>query len=76
MFSFISRNWSGCPLTSYELMENSSTTTSTKSDLEVRASFVDVVYERGQKVSDKDFAALPIPKHESLPRWTYTVRAA
>lgn len=76
MFSFISKNWSGCPLTSYELMTNYITTTMTKMGLTVRASLVDVAYEKGQKVSPKDFDALPITKHEALPKWTYTVKAA
>ncbi|MFQ5874462.1 MAG: ISAzo13 family transposase, partial [Dehalococcoidia bacterium] len=73
MFSFISINWKGEPLVSYETVINLISTTSTKSGLKISAQLDRKNYETGIKVSDKQMKALRIQRHEKHPDWNYTL---
>ena len=73
MFSFISLNWAGTPLRSYETMLRYIQGTTTSKGLEIEAMLHEKEYERGIKISDKQMQEINISKHEILPQWNYTI---
>ncbi len=72
LFSEISKNWAGRPLDSWETVLNFIRTTTTKTGLEVTAHLIDRDYQRA-KITDAQISALPITRHETLPKWNYTL---
>jgi len=74
LFSFISINWNGRPLTSYEVIVNLIASTRTKTGLKVYAVLDDSKYELNKKVADAEIKALRIISHEFHGEWNYTIR--
>ncbi len=74
LFSHISMNWRGRPLTSHEVIVDLIAATSTRCGLKVRAELDRGDYPKGTKISDKELAALPVDKHEFRGEWNYTIR--
>lgn len=72
LFSEISKNWAGHPLDSWETILNFISTTKTKTGLEVTAHLIDRPYSK-IKITDAQMNALPITRHEALPKWNYTL---
>lgn len=75
LFSFISKNWAGQPMTSYEKMLNYLRTTKTQTGLRVRASLLDKRYGRGIKISDELMDEIRLRPGRVLPAWNYTICA-
>ena len=73
MFSFISMNWKGKPLRSYEVILNLIEGTRTKRGLKIKAKIDRNIYEIKKKVSDKDFEKINLVKHKINPQWNYTI---
>ena len=73
MFSFISMNWRGRPLTSYRTVIELIGATTTGKGLRIRAERDEGTYETGVKVSDKELAALPLRRHDFHGDWNYTL---
>jgi transposase len=73
MFSFISMNWRGQPLTSYRTIVELIGATTTGKGLRIRAERDEGCYETGVKVSDKELAALPLKRHDFHGDWNYTI---
>lgn len=73
LFSEISKNWAGQPLDSLDTVLYYTRTTSTSTGLRVRAHLVRRQYQRGVKVTNAQIRELKITKHETLPRWNYTI---
>ncbi len=73
MFSEISKNWAGHPLESFEVLLNFVRNTRTETGLRIEAHFDEREYEKGLKVSDKEFKQLKISKNDELGNWNYTV---
>ena len=73
MFSFISMNWRGKPLASYETIIKLIGSTKTKKGLKVEARLDERDYETGKKISDEDMARLKIILHELYPKWNYSI---
>jgi len=73
MFSFISMNWRGKPLTSYELIINLIEGTSTKKGLKIKAKIDRKIYETGRKISEAELREINIEKSEINPEWNYTI---
>ena len=73
MFSFISLNWQGQPLTSYETVVNLIGSTRTKTGLRVRVKLDPKFYEPGVKISDEAMEQLNIKQHRIHPVWNYTI---
>ncbi|MFV0525865.1 MAG: ISAzo13 family transposase [Acidimicrobiales bacterium] len=73
LFSFISMNWRGRPLTDLrtiiELISNTTTTTG----LVVHADHDPNWYPKGVKITDREFNALPIHRHDFHGDWNYTI---
>jgi hypothetical protein len=74
LFSFISMNWAGKPLRSFEIMVNHIRNTTTQQGLEVNAILNENKYEKGIKISAAQIKELNIKKKEQLPQWNYTIR--
>jgi hypothetical protein len=74
LFSPISGNWAGEPLTSYAKMLHFLRATTTESGLIVRAILVRKKYVKSIKILDEQMAALNLTKHTTLPRWNYTLK--
>jgi hypothetical protein len=74
LFSPISANWAGEPLTSYEKMLQFLNATTTKNGLTVKAALTNTQYDTKIKVSDEQMMALNLIKHETLPQWNYTIK--
>lgn len=74
LFSFISKNWAGQPLRSYETVLNYIRTTKTQSGLAVRAVLLPKKYETGVKVGDEEMRGLRLAGARVLPRWNYSLR--
>ena len=77
-FSFISVNWRGKPLTSYEqlLLELIGATTTRKPGLPSPPAGHTGTYPLGEKISDKDMRQLEktrITRHAWHPDWNYTI---
>ncbi len=72
LFSFISKNWRGRPLTSYQVIINSIATTTTRSGLDVYARLDDNQYPKIE-VTDAELAAINITHHQFHPEWNYTI---
>ena len=74
LHSEISKNWAGRPLDSLETIMNYINTTTTSTGLKVQASLVKRKYQKGIKISDKDFREIPITHDSALPRWNYSLQ--
>jgi len=73
LFSFISMNWRGEPLTSFETILNLISSTTTRTGLTVRAKLDLNEYPKGIKVSDAQMRMLDISRHEFHGEWNYTL---
>ena len=74
LFSFISINWKGRPLTSYQVIVNSIASTKTQTGLKVYAVFDENKYALRKKVSPQEMKALQIIPHEFHGEWNYTIK--
>ena len=74
LFSYISLNWAGKPLRSFETMLGYIRGTTTETGLKVRAFLVDRVYEKGIKVSNQEKKALNLQRRRVCPTWNYVIR--
>ena len=75
LFSHITMNWRGRPLTSHEVIVNTIAATTTRTGLTVRAEPGPGSYPAGVKVSDEQMAGLPLDRHDWHGDWNYTLRA-
>ncbi len=73
MFSFISLNWKGQPLVSYETVVNLIGATRTKTGLRVKAELDAKQYEAGVKISDEEMQRINLRPHSTNPPWNYTI---
>lgn len=74
LFSFISSNWKGKPLTSYEVIVNLIAHTTTTAGLKVYAALDDRVYQLKKKVTNQEMRMLRIEPDEFHGEWNYTIR--
>ncbi|WP_329323561.1 MULTISPECIES: ISAzo13 family transposase [unclassified Streptomyces] len=73
LFSHISMNWRGRPLTSHDVIVNSIAATTTRTGLRVHAELDPGTYDTGIKVTDSDIDALPLHRHRFHGDWNYTL---
>ncbi len=73
MFSFISLNWQGKPLVSYETVINLIGATRTATGLRVKAKLDTRYYEAGVKISDEEMKQISLRTHSTNPEWNYTI---
>lgn len=73
LFSQITTNWRGRPLTSFQVVVDLIGATRTKTGLKVYAYLDDRVYTKGREVSDKEMATLKIKRDSFHGEWNYTI---
>lgn len=73
LFSYISGNWAGIPLTSYETVLKYIGTTKTSTGLRVTAQLIRKDYPKGENISKSEMAALALSYKKILPSWNYTL---
>jgi hypothetical protein len=74
LFSFITRNWRGRPLTSYQTIVNLIGSTTTKTGLKVKAAIDTTEYETGIKISDQELARVNCKPAAFHGDWNNTIR--
>lgn len=74
LFSFISINWKGRPLTSYQVIVNSIASTKTKTGLKVYAVLDDHKYALRKRVTPQEMKTLQIIPHKFHGEWNYTIK--
>lgn len=74
LFSRISTNWRGRPLTSHEVVVNTIGAVTTSTGLTVHAEFDPGPYPTGVTVPDDVMGRLPFTPHEWHGTWNYTLR--
>ena len=74
LFCFITKNWRGRPLTSYEVIVNLIANTTTKKGLTVRAALDHRQYETGIAVSDEELEHLRITRAKFHGEWNYSIK--
>ena len=73
LFSFISQNWRGKPLISYEVIVSLIAATKTTTGLNVKSRLDRNIYKTGIKVSDKQMEEINLLKDEFHGEWNYTI---
>ena len=71
MFAFITQNWRGKPLVSYQVIVQLIANTSTKTGLTIACRIDANAYEKGIKVSDEEMDALNIQPADFRGDWNY-----
>ena len=74
LFSYISANWRGRPLTSLVTIVSLIAATKTKTGLRVRAEVDKSKYPQGLKVPAEEMAKVRLRKHDFHGDWNYTIR--
>jgi hypothetical protein len=72
LFSFISKNWRGRALASYEVIINSIAATTTGTGLDVYARLDDNEYPKIE-ITDDQLAAVNLTRDPFHPEWNYTI---
>lgn len=73
LFSFITMNWRGKPLRTYQTIVNLIAATTTESGLDVRSELDDSVYQKGRKVTNAEMSSINIQNHTFHGDWNYTI---
>jgi len=73
LFSYISKNWRGKPLVSYQIIVNYIAGTKTTKGLKVACEIDNKVYETGIEISDEQFATINIYPNEFHGEWNYYI---
>ncbi len=74
MFAYISQNWRGRPLVSFEVIVNLIADTTTATGLEIQAELDTNAYPKGRKVSDEELALVQIVRDAFHGEWNYTIK--
>ena len=75
LFSFISINWRGRSLTDIRTIVELIAATKTKTGLTVQCDYDPNWYPTGVKISDHDYAAIPLRPHNWHGEWNYSIAA-
>jgi transposase len=75
LFSFISMNWRGRPLTDIRTIVELIAATTTTTGLSVQCAYDPNWYPTGEKISDSDRAAIPLRRHDWHGDWNYDISA-
>jgi len=73
LFSFITQNWRGKPLVSYQTIVQLIAATTTRTGLNVKAEIDHETYPAGIKVTDSEMAAINLTAHAFHGEWNYTI---
>ncbi len=73
MFSYISSNWRGQSLESYEAIIDLIGSTTTKKGLKIKAKLDQRKYKKGRAISDEEFMKINLVKNKTLSQWNYSI---
>lgn len=73
LFSYISKNWRGKPLLSYEVIVKLISSTKTKKGLIVKTNLDKREYPKGIKISDKELSKVNIKREKFHGEWNYKI---
>ena len=73
MFSFISLNWRGQPLVSFETVIQLISATTTRTGLQIKARLDKRAYLTGIKIANEEMEKLNLRLHEKNPQWNYSL---
>jgi transposase len=76
LFSFISMNWRGRPLTDIATIVELIAATTHTGGLTVRCAYDPNWYPTGERISDHDHNAIPLIRHDWHGDWNYTITPA
>ena len=74
LFSFITQNWRGRPLLSYQTIVQLIAATNTDAGLTVRSELDTNTYPKGIKVADAEMDTLNLHRHDFHGDWNYTIK--
>jgi|SRR5215210_132651 len=74
LFSFITMNWRGKPLTSYQVILNLIGATKTKTGLTVEVRLDKKVYKKGIKIPKEVFEKINLERNKFHGDWNYTIK--
>jgi Rhodopirellula transposase DDE domain len=74
LFSFISKNWRGQPLVSYEVIINLIAATTTTTGLTVHARLDNTPYPDKIEITDQQLTAVNLHRHSFHGEWNYTIK--
>ena len=74
LFSYITQNWRGKPLVSYEVIVSLIGATTTRGGLAVRCELDKGTYPAGRKVTDAELASVNLERDDFHGEWNYRVR--
>ncbi len=74
MFSCISMNWRGRPLTNYETIVNLISNTTTKNGLKINCMLDKSKYQTGIKITDEQMQNLRLTKEKFHGEWNYKLK--
>lgn len=74
LFSYITQNWRGKPLRSFQAIVNLIAATTTKTGLKVHAELNTEAYQSGIKVSDEELASVKIRRDKFHGDWNYEIQ--
>ena len=75
MFSYITINWRGKPLRSYETIIELIGNTTTKNGLKISADIATGLYETGKEISDEELEKINLVRDGFHGNWNYTIRS-
>ena len=73
LFSFITQNWRGRPLVSYQTIVQLISATTTDTGLKVQCEIDPNTYPAGVKITNAEMDAINIHRHEFHGDWNYTI---
>jgi hypothetical protein len=73
LFSYISMNWRGKPLTSLAVIIGLINGTTTATGLTVTAKLDEKIYQKGIKINDEDFSKVNIVRNDFHGEWNYII---
>jgi hypothetical protein len=74
LFSYITQNWRGKPLRSFQTIVNLIAATTTKTGLKIHAELNTETYQSGIKVSDAELAQVKIRRDKFHGDWNYEIQ--
>jgi hypothetical protein len=73
MFSHITKNWRGRPLTSHEVIVNLIANTTTNAGLEIQSALDTEKYPTGIKISEQEMTSINLEKNSFHGKWNYMI---
>jgi len=73
LFSFITLNWRGKPLRTYQTVVSLIAATTTAKGLDVHCELDATTYQKGKKVTDDEMDTINLKGHRFHPEWNYTI---